>query len=208
MGRIELQAPIDTIEDLQSLINRAKACDAVCVPPFFVETAAAMLGRNKITIVTTAGRDEDMLDTKLIGIESAAKAGANEVIVCIPPPNIRDDKWGVIEKELFRLGQLCDIHRMVLWVGCKFHSIPRSKQVKICELLPRGLVGLRVREASIEDIQLAKICGAKGFCACFDYKPSPETIVEMMEVGATQFTLTDKPEQLKTTQLQRTEVSL
>ena len=102
MGRIELQRSVESVEDLQRLVNQAKEenADAICVPPMFVETAAAMLGRNKITIVTTAGRDDDMLGTKLMAIEFAAQAGASEVIVCLPPANLKDDKW-----EAYRVGQ-------------------------------------------------------------------------------------------------------
>jgi hypothetical protein len=217
MGRVELQRDVESVKDLQKLVNQAKEerADAICVPPVFVRTAADMLGRNKITIVTTAGRDEDILETKLMGIEVAAKAGASEVIACVSPANIADGKWDLIEKELFQLGQLASIHDLMLWVGCRFHYLPRIDQVRICEALPAGWTGLRVVGASVDDIKMASLCGVDGFCACFAYgilrgnsPPEPETLQTFRDAGATQFTLREVPEQLKTDNVYRTEVSL
>ena len=217
MGRVELQRSITSVKDLQLLVNKAKnqRADAICVPPFFVDTAAEMLGRNKITIVTTAGQAQDTIDTKLMGIESAAKAGANEVVVSIAGANTLDEKWDYLEKELFRAGQLAGIHNMMLWIGCGFAFLDQVKQARLCEILPRGLVGLRVRGASVSDIQMASIGGVEGFCACFAYgiergnsPPEQATLDTFTAAGATQFTLVDVPEQKKTDQVYVTEAKL
>lgn len=210
--RIELQRSITSVKDLQLLVNKAKnqRADAICVPPFFVDTAAEMLGRNKITIVTTAGQAQDTIDTKLMGIESAAKAGANEVVVSIAGANILDEKWDYLEKELFRAGQLAGIHNMMLWIGCSFAFLYQVQQARICEILPKGLVGLRARGASVSDIQMASIGGVEGFCACFAPESPPEqaTLDTFTAAGATQFTLVDVPEQKKTDQVYVTEAKL
>lgn len=209
MSRLEIQGPIDNVEDLQVLCNRAKdGFESVCVPPFFVDTAGEMLGRNKVTIVTTAGRDDDRLDTKLMGIEAAARAGAQEVIVCIPPANIRDNKWDVIEKEMYQAGMLCQVNNVIMWVGCQFHSLPKVKQVQVCDALPKGLVGLRVRDADLDDINLARICGVELFCVVQKDDPTHEQMAEMEAAGATQFVLKKKPPQLKTSQVTRTEARI
>lgn len=210
MGRIELQRQIESVKDLQVLVNHARndKVDAIYVPPIFVSTAAEMLGRNKITIVTTAGHPDDTSDTKLMGIESAARAGANEVIVNVPPANLNDDRFDVIEKELFKWNQVASVHRLMLWVDCQFHCLNQVQQVQMCKVMPEGLVGLRVHRPAMHDIQMSQICGVKGFCAYFDELKHAEDIAEMSKAGATQFALRNKPEQLKTTDLYRMETYL
>lgn len=215
MGRVELQRKVESAYDLKQLVEQAQQerADAICVPPMLVPFAAELLGRSKITIVTTAGRDEDILETKLMGIEAAAKAGANEVIVSVAPADLKDERWDVIEKELFQLGQLAGIHDLMLWIGCRFHYLDRTAQVRICEAIPQGFTGLRVRRPSANDIQMANLCEVQGFCACFAWdpkdEPDAEFLSELTGLGATQFTLRNAPEQLKTAgQLHRTEVNL
>jgi len=217
MSRLEIQGPIDNVEDLQVLCNRAKdGFESVCVPPFFVDTAGEMLGRNKVTICTTAGQPDDRLDTKLMGIESAARAGAKEVIVGIPQANIQDDKWDVIEKELYQLYLLCNTNNLILWVTCDFESWGRNVQTRICEAMPKKLVGLRITDASIDDVNLARICRVqlvcvvpgKDFEGVTDADPTHEQMAEMEAAGATQFVLKKKPPQLKTSQVTRTEARI
>jgi len=212
MGRLELNVPITGVEDLQRACNKAKAerFDAVYVPPFFVETAAAMLGRNQITIVTTAGQHDDLLDTKVMAIEAAARAGANEIIVCPPHQNAADGLWNEVEKELLTLYQICEMNSLIMWVGCRFSSATREVQAKLCSVLPKGHCGLRARKALPEDVQMAMLCGVEKFCASLTPLGAAKDVSmeQLEEAGATQFVLREAPEQKRTLNTNITEVAL
>ena len=207
--RIELNNSFTGIIGLRNLCEKAKAdrFDAVFVPPMSVSMAGEMLGRNDITMVTTAGRDEDVLDTKLMGIESAARAGAEEVIVSLSRHHIFDEKWDLLAKEIFQIRQMGEIHRVFIWIGCGFAHLDRPSQATIAGML--GKLGLRARNPSAGDIQLAKLCGIRDFCVgLHEYGLEPEVQQELYNAGAGQFVLRDKPEQLTTAKLNRTEVNL
>ena len=206
--RIELKNTFDGVEELQKLCNKAKTdhFDAVFVPPMFVSTASEMLGRNDITIVTAAGQDDDILGTKLMAMELAARDGAEEVIISLSDHNILDEKWNLLDKELLQIKKMGEIHRVFVWIECRqFSLLNKPTQARMADLL--GDLGLRVRGASVDDIKLAELCGIQKFCVD-SYNLEPTEIQELVDAGATQFVMDTKPEQLKTTQLKRTEVLL
>lgn len=204
--RIELCNLFNGVSELQSLCNKAKdGFDAVFVPPMFVSTAAEMLGRNDITIVTTAGQDNDILGTKLMGIELAARDGAEEVIVALSNHNVEDQKWDLLAKELLQIRQMGEIHRVFIWIGCRFAYLDKPTQAAIADML--GKLGLRAQGPSIDSIKLAQVCGVKKFCVGYR-SMDLESVQDLVDAGATQFVLNEKPKQLKTSDIHRTEVSL
>lgn len=207
MGRLELNGTIDSFEQLVQVCNRAKNenWDAVFVPPFFVSSAAEILGRTQITIVTTAAHAADHVQTKTNAISIGAQQGANEIVVCIPKANILDERWDVVEKELFQMATVAQAMKVILWVSCGFSYLSCDKQAKICTVLPSGMTGLREPYATPKDVRLARICGVKLFSVNAEHD---EDCVELVEAGATQLVLCNKPSQKKTTALCRTEVDL
>jgi len=201
--RIELNSSFTGIIGLRDLCEKAKdGFDAVFVPPMSVSMAGEMLGRNDITIITSAGEADDLLDTKLMGIESAARVGAEEVIVSLSGHHIHDEKWDLLEKEIFQIRQMGKIHQVFIWIKCRFARLDRPSQAKVSGML--GKLGLRTR-SSVDDIRLAKLCGVHRVCV---YDLESKIQQELVDAGADQFVFRDKPEQLRTTNLHRTEVNL
>lgn len=198
--RVELNRPIKQLQDVQAAVGLAQisGVDALYSPPVFLSNVAAQLGRSEINLVTTVARPEDLLDTKLAGIDAAARDGADELIVCVPHNFIADWDWARVEKEIEQLKVACSAYRKFLWIGCGFHYLTRVEQVRMAELIGQG-AGLRLRDPELSDIAIAKICGVDHICTGVAKEDFGVEAIENFESqGVTQMVFTKKPPQAKT----------
>lgn len=196
--RVELNRPVREEQHVTTAVNLAKDAnvDALYMPPVFLKYAAEQLGRSKITLVTTVARPEDLLDTKIAGVDAAVKDGADELIVCVPPHYIYDWDWNEMEKEIEQLKVVCSAYNKFLWIGCRFHYLDRVCQVKMAELIGEG-AGLRLRDATLADVSIANICGVKRICLGVGDEPEYPMIDNFISHGVTQFVFQKKPPQKK-----------
>jgi deoxyribose-phosphate aldolase len=106
----------------------------VCVPPYFVEKAAALLEGSKVQVVTVAGFPMGYQTTSA-KVEEARKAfeqGANELDMVINLAALKNGRWGVVRDDIQSLATLAGINSRVLKVIVETAMLTEEELIRVC----------------------------------------------------------------------------
>lgn len=162
-----LLKPIATQKDVIQLCAEAKEFGfaAVCIPPTHTKTAAAELQDTTIKVATVIGFPmgyDDVL-VKLMGMSTAAVAGAQEIDLVTNISAIKSQDWAQVNTELMLVADRAREEQMTLKVIIETGLLTTEEIKKVCLLCTRNRVdfvktstGFNGTGASLKAVQLMR----------------------------------------------------
>lgn len=130
--------PTATEKDLTEgcKIARQYQTATVCIKPYMVERAAAMLEGSGIGICTVIGfpHGSNTTDLKVIETIEACRNGATEIDMVVNIAKVLEGDWDYIENEI---GQIIDAtleHNAILKVIFETDFLKEEHKIKLCEI--------------------------------------------------------------------------
>lgn len=131
--------PATTAGDIERLCKEAKEYQfaAVCVPPFYVKSAQALLQDSSVKIATVIGFPFGYSSTasKLQEIEEAIKDGATELDIVINLAALKNGDWDLINKEVKACVQFIHAHEKVMKLIVESGVLTDEELIRTCNIV-------------------------------------------------------------------------
>lgn len=133
---------------------------SVCIPPSYVEAAKEYVGeRMRVCTVIGFPNGYNTTAAKVFETEDALENGADEIDMVINIGDLKDKRYGEIEKEIRTLKEICGSR--ILKVIIETCLLTEEEKVKMCELVTgagadyiKTSTGFSKAGATFEDIAL------------------------------------------------------
>lgn len=190
-----LLKPDTTNADVKQLCQEALECNfsAVCIPPFYVKTAASILEEHPIRVITTVGypMGYHAIPVKVEEAKRAIDEGADEIEMMVNVAAIKDNSWAHVRNDVSSVTTAAHLKGKKIKVIVETGLLNHEEITKLCELCCKievdgfkNATGMNAGGASIEIIKLLKkytneiqIVAAGGI-------HSKELALDLIEAGA------------------------
>ena len=130
-----LLKPYCTMKDIEELCKQAITHQfaAVCVPPYYVKAAKALLENEKAKVATVIGfpTGYSALPAKVVEIRRAIDEGADELDVVINLCAVKNAHWNYVKNELESLTTACHMRGKTIKVIIESGILTREELLKI-----------------------------------------------------------------------------
>ena len=159
--------PGTSLEDIQKLCNEAREYSfaAVCIPPYFVSNAYALLKNSNIKIATVIGFPfgYNNYEAKFKEAEIAVKDGANELDMVMNIAAFKNGDYNYIKEEVQTILQVMNKTNTILKVIIETGLLSDEEIIKCCDLYKNYPVnflktstGYAEKGASVEAVSLMR----------------------------------------------------
>lgn len=153
--------------DIEQLCQEAKqyGFKSVCINPFYVELAVALLKKTKVVVCTVIDfpLGANGLKTKLFATEQALSAGAKELDMVLNIGALKDEKYGVVAEEIRLIVQKAMQAQALVKVILETCCLTEREKIKACLLAKeegaafvKTSTGFAAAGATVEDIKLMR----------------------------------------------------
>lgn len=162
-----LLSPTCTIEQITKLCNEAieYGFAAVCVPPYYIKTAKALLADSSVKIATVIGFPFGYSSTnaKMAEIKQAIEDGVDELDMVHNLAALRNKDWDYLEKEITVCLQPIRLHNKIIKVIIESGILTAAEIIESCKLYSKHKVdfvktstGYAEKGALLEHIQIMR----------------------------------------------------
>jgi deoxyribose-phosphate aldolase len=159
--------PTTSVEEVRKVCNEAihYSFAAVCVPPYFVSEAFALLKDTEINIATVIGFPfgYSYYSTKAIEAEKAIEDGANELDMVMNIAAFKNKDYTYVEKEVQNILTLTHGSNSLLKVIIETGLLSNKEIIQCCELYKNFSIdflktstGYAEKGATIEAVQIMR----------------------------------------------------
>lgn len=133
-----LLKPDCTVSAVQKICEEALAHEfaAVCIPPYFVKDAAAMLEHSKTKVATVVGFPLGYSATpaKVEEVKRAIDEGASELDAVVNLSALKSNNWNFLRNEMESLVTACHMRGKVLKMIFETGLLTQEEIVKLCQV--------------------------------------------------------------------------
>lgn len=130
--------PTMTDDDLKDGIATAKKYQTatVCIKPYFVKKAAALLKDSGVGVCTVVGfpHGSNTTDLKVIETIEACRNGATEIDMVVNIGKVLGGDWNYVENEIAQIMDACLEHNAILKVIFENDFLNEAQKIKLCEI--------------------------------------------------------------------------
>src|SRR5688500_6254356 len=159
--------PGTSLEDIQKLCNEAREYSfaAVCIPPYFVSNAYALLKNSNIKIATVIGFPfgYNNYEAKFKEAEIAVRDGANELDMVMNIAAFKNGDYNYIKEEVQTILQVANKSNTILKVIIETGLLSDEEIIECCDLYTNYRVnflktstGYAEKGASVESVSLMR----------------------------------------------------
>lgn len=183
------------LQDVETLCKEAvfHGYAAVCVPPFYVAQAAALLEGEKVKVSTVAGFPMGYNSTpaKVEEIKRAIDDGADEIDAVINFCAVKNNNWNFVSNDIDSMITAAHLKGKAIKVIFEMGLLTEQEAGRLCRIaldaqadFLKACTGFNGQEATLEAVQLLRrLAGEKARIATFGGIHSKEDAKRFVEAG-------------------------
>lgn len=108
----------------------------VCIKPYFVRLASALLRNSGVGVCTVVGfpHGSNTTDLKVIETIEACRNGATEIDMVVNIGKVLGGDWNYVETEIAQIMDACIEHNAILKVIFENDFLNEAQKIKLCEI--------------------------------------------------------------------------